>query len=67
MRFWTYTFHTPLISDRNYEHYRTIIFDEEYVSLLGALHVILVDAICRFFTEVPKHVNYSISDYSHNL
>ena len=36
MRFWTYTFHTPLISDRNYEHYRTIIFDEEYVSLLGA-------------------------------
>ena len=54
MRFWTYTFHTPLISDRNYEHYRIITFNEEYLSLLRALHVILLSSALIWSMNMKK-------------
>ena len=50
----TYMRRSPVISDRNYEHYRTITFNEEYVSLLNALHVILLSSALIWSMNMKK-------------
>ena len=50
----TYMRRSPVISDQNYKHNRTITFNEEYVSLPRALHVIILSSALIWSMNMKK-------------